>query len=84
MSKIAMICGTLLTLLGVICYVFAHQLGAEHQSVTALIPAFVGVPIFLMGVLSQAKPEMRMHFMHVAVTLALLGRSPRSDASLRS
>ena len=26
-----------------------------------------------MGVLSQAKPEMRMHFMHVAVTLALLG-----------
>ncbi len=73
MPKITMICGMLLTLLGVICYVFWHPLGAEHQSPTALIPAFIGFPIFLMGWLSLAKPAMRMHFMHVAVTLGLLG-----------
>ena len=68
-----MLVGILLTILGVVCYAFAVPLGATHQSPTALIPAFLGVPLMLLGWLSLAKPEMKKHFMHAAVTLALLG-----------
>jgi len=73
MAKTTIICGILLTVLGVVCYVFWQPLGATHQSVTALIPAFLGVLLMLFGWLSIAKPAMRMHFMHAAVSLALLG-----------
>ena len=73
MAKPTMICGALLTILGVVCYVFWQQLGAAHQSVTALIPAFVGVPLMLLGWMTLARPTLRMHLMHAAVTLALLG-----------
>jgi len=68
-----MFCGMLLTLLGVICYAFAFQLGAADRSVTALIPTFLGVPLILLGYFSLVKPNLRMHLMHAAVTLALLG-----------
>src|SRR4051794_6017045 len=68
-----MLCGMLLTLLGVICYVFATQLGATDRSVTALIPTFLGVPLMLLGYLTVVRPNLRMHLMHAAVTLALLG-----------
>ena len=73
MAKQAIISGMLLTILGVVCYAFATQLGAEKASVTALIPTFLGVPLMLLGYLAILKPAMRMHFMHVAVLLALLG-----------
>lgn len=73
MPKVTMICGILLTVLGVVCYVFWQQLGAASQSKTALIPAFFGIPLMLLGWLSLAKPNLRMHLMHAAVTLGLLG-----------
>lgn len=73
MPKMAMISGMLLTVLGVVVYVFWQQLGALKQSWTALIPMIVGIPLMLFGWLSLAKPDLRKHFMHVAVTLALLG-----------
>ena len=73
MAKVTMVCGMLLTLLGLICFVFAKPLGAEKQSVTALIPMFLGVPLMLLGWYSLFKPHLRMHLMHAAVTLALLG-----------
>ena len=68
-----MVVGILLTLLGVCSYVFWKQLGASHPSVTALIPAFVGVPLMILGWLALLKPQVRMHVMHAAVVLALLG-----------
>ena len=68
-----MVIGILLTILGVLCFVFWKQLGAQHQSVTALIPTFVGVPLMLLGWLSLAKPDLRKHLMHIAVILTLLG-----------
>jgi hypothetical protein len=68
-----MLVGILLTLLGVCSYVFWKQLGASHPSVTALIPAFVGVPLMILGWLALLKPAMRMHLMHAAVVLATLG-----------
>ena len=73
MAKVTMVVGILLTILGVLCYVFWKELGAKQQSVTALIPAFVGIPLMLLGWLSLLKPALRMHLMHAAVVLALLG-----------
>ena len=73
MPKAAIIAGMLLTLLGLVTYFFAIPLGAEKASVTALIPTFVGVPLMLLGYFSVAKPNLRMHLMHVAVLLGLLG-----------
>lgn len=73
MPKVTMMTGILLTILGVVCYVFAMQLGASKQSPTALIPTFLGIPLMLLGFLSLAKPDLKKHFMHAAVTLGLLG-----------
>ena len=73
MPKAAIVAGMLLTLLGLVSYFFAVPLGAEKASVTALIPTFVGVPLMLLGYFCVAKPALRMHLMHAAVTLGLLG-----------
>jgi hypothetical protein len=73
MAKTTIVCGMLLTLLGLITYFFAIPLGAEKASVTALIPTFVGVPLMLLGYLSVVKPSLRKHVMHVAVLLGLIG-----------
>jgi hypothetical protein len=73
MAKITMLCGVLLLIEGFIFYLGWQQLGAAKQSVTALIPAFVGFPLVFLGAYSQTKPNLRMHLMHAAVTLTLLG-----------
>ena len=44
----------------------------EGPSVTALIPAFVGIPILLLGMLALKEP-LRMHAMHAVSILALIG-----------
>ncbi|MDF2440620.1 MAG: hypothetical protein JWN98_1604 [Abditibacteriota bacterium] len=67
MAKTAIAVGILLMVLGIGCY-----LGSGAASVTALIPAFIGVPIFAFGLV--ARNEMRRkHAMHGAVLFALLG-----------
>ena len=73
MAKITMVCGMLLLIEGLIFFLGWQQMGAAKQSVTALIPAFVGVPLFAIGWLTLAKPNLRKHLMHAAVTLTLLG-----------
>jgi len=73
MAKITMVCGMLLLIEGIVCFLGWKQLGAAKASVTALIPAFVGVPLMLLGWLALAKPNLRMHLMHASVTLGLLG-----------
>jgi uncharacterized membrane protein (GlpM family) len=49
-------------------------LGAEpeHQSMTALIPAFFGAALALLGCLAL-KDNLRKHAMHAAAALGLLG-----------
>jgi methyl coenzyme M reductase subunit C len=42
-------------------------------SVTALIPAFFGIILALLGVLANSKPNLRKHVMHVAVLVGLAG-----------
>jgi hypothetical protein len=73
MAKITMVCGMLLLIEGIVCYLGWKQLGAAKPSGTALIPAYVGVPLMFLGWLTLAKPNLRMHLMHGAVTLTLLG-----------
>ena len=64
-------CGVLLLLIGIIGYVYGLATG--HASVTALIPAFFGVVLVVLGLWSGSKPDLRKHLMHVAVVVALLG-----------
>ncbi len=68
MAWIAIIVGDLLVVLGVVGYVMS---GAA--SITALIPAFFGLPIALLGVVAWKSENLRMHAMHGAVTIGLLG-----------
>ena len=68
MPTIAIVFGILLSALGLGAYV-----GTGSQSVTALIPAFLGAPILLCGILAGIFPKARMHVMHVAALLGLLG-----------
>ena len=46
--------------------------GSKAASVTALIPAFLGAPLLLLGLLAM-KDSMRKHAMHGAAVLSLLG-----------
>ena len=59
--------GIVLSLLGVIGYAAS---GAE--SITALIPAFFGIPILILGLLGR-KEHLRKHIMHAITALALIG-----------
>lgn len=66
-AKITVWFAALLLLLGVGFY-----LGTGMKSATALIPAFVGVPLGVCGLLSRT-PRSTKVAMHVAVVLAALG-----------
>lgn len=67
LPKTTIAIGLLLILQGVGFYVVT-----ETKSLTALIPAFFGVPILLLG-FAALKESIRKHAMHGAVALALLG-----------
>ncbi|MFN4258356.1 MAG: hypothetical protein ACK4RK_03610 [Gemmataceae bacterium] len=67
MPLYAILFGLLLTGVGAWGY-----FGSDARSVTALIPAFVGVPLVLLGVLGFME-KLRKHVMHAAAALALLG-----------
>jgi len=67
LPRTTVLIGLLLILQGIGFYVVT-----ETKSVTALIPAFFGAPIFLLG-LAAMKESIRMHALHGAVGVALLG-----------
>ncbi|MGI9014694.1 MAG: hypothetical protein ACR2GY_10650 [Phycisphaerales bacterium] len=60
--------GVILIILGIAAY-----LGTGRSSITALIPAFLGIALAGLGALALAKPGARKHAMHAAVVVALLG-----------
>lgn len=66
MSTLAFAYGSALVVIGVAGYVFS---GAA--SVTALIPAFIGAPMLLLGYIAR-NPRFTKHAMHAAVVIALL------------
>src|SRR5581483_1239793 len=61
--------GALLIGLGAWGYLGAE---AEHRSVTALIPAFFGLALVLLGLLAF-KEHLRKHVMHLAAMIGLIG-----------
>jgi uncharacterized membrane protein (UPF0136 family) len=67
MPTTTIVTGVLLIVLGIVGYVGT---GSEHP--TALIPAGFGIALAVCGFLAKA-PERRKLFMHIAVTLGLLG-----------
>ncbi len=66
MSSIAIVYGAGLITLGIVGY--AASSGA---SVTALIPAFIGLPALGLGLLAR-RPRFTRHAMHAVVVLAFL------------
>lgn len=71
MPTTAIICGVLLILVGIIGYVFGVM--NENASLTALIPAVFGIILAILGVIARARENLRMHLMHGAVIVGLLG-----------
>ena len=61
--------GFFLIVLGIIFYLFPE----DKSSVTALIPSFIGLGLLIPGYLAYTNENMKMHAMHVAVLVALIG-----------
>ena len=71
MTTTAIICGIILILIGAAGYVNGQATG--HASVTALIPAFFGAALAVLGGIGKYSEGLRKHLMHVAVLIALIG-----------
>lgn len=71
MPSTSIVSGVLLILLGIIGYVFGLIDG--HASLTALIPAAFGLLLVIFGYVARSKENLRMHLMHAAVLVALIG-----------
>jgi hypothetical protein len=71
MPNTAIGCGALLVLIGVVGYIVGMM--NDRASMTALIPALIGVILLLLGWFAAAKENLRKHLMHAAVLVALLG-----------
>ena len=71
MPSTSIACGALLILVGIIGYVYG--LMNASASITALIPAFFGLVLVILGFLAQTKENLRKHLMHAAVLVALIG-----------
>ena len=61
--------GFFLVVLGIIFYLFPE----DKSSVTALIPSFIGLGLLIPGYLAYTNENMKMHAMHVAVLVSLIG-----------
>ncbi|QDU43986.1 hypothetical protein Mal52_24640 [Symmachiella dynata] len=68
MGKLTIGYGLILVVMGIGWFI-----GTGSKSVTALIPTFLGIPVILCGILAEMKESLKMHAMHVAVLLGLIG-----------
>lgn len=60
--------GAILIVLGVVV-----TIASDSESLTSLIPAFIGVLFVILGFVAARKPAAGHHAMHGAAALALLG-----------
>jgi hypothetical protein len=67
MAKLSITYGVIFILMGLISY-----FGISSESITALIPAFIGVPMLVLGWLGLNEKYLK-HTMHGAAVLMLLG-----------
>jgi hypothetical protein len=68
MPPVTVVSSILLIALGLWAYLTGT---GDHVSITALIPAFVGLPLLVFGLLAF-KDSIRKHAMHAAVLIGLL------------
>ena len=72
MTTIAIASGSVLILIGLVGYIYGLSTG--HASLTAFIPAAFGLAIAILAAIGRAaKENIRMHMMHAAVLLGLIG-----------
>jgi fluoride ion exporter CrcB/FEX len=71
MPTTTIICGILLILIGIIGY--GYGMTGGNASLTALIPAVLGLILAILGFAAKAKEDLRKHIMHGAVVVGLLG-----------
>jgi len=71
MTSVAIVCGTLLIIIGIVGY--SYGLVFQNASITALIPAIFGIILTLLGFISRKKENLRKHLMHLAVLIAFIG-----------
>ena len=71
MTSTTIAAGVFLILIGIAGYVYGMM--NNSASVTALIPAFFGIVLLILGLLANAKESLRKHLMHVAVVISLIG-----------
>lgn len=67
----AIVCGMLLTFIGIAGYVYGMM--NDSPSLTALIPLAFGTVLEMLGFIARVKEDLRKHLMHGAVVVALLG-----------
>ncbi len=67
MAKFSIVFGIILIILGIVSY-----FGISNESITALIPAFLGIPVLILGFLALNEKYLK-HAMHAAAVLMLLG-----------
>jgi len=67
MAKISITFGVILIILGLYSY-----FGINNESITALIPTFLGIPVLILGFLGLNEKYLK-HAMHGAAVLMLLG-----------
>jgi len=71
MPLFSIIAGVILISIGVAGYFVG--MSNDKASVTALIPAFIGLLLVVFGLVGQSKESLRKHMMHAAVLVALIG-----------
>jgi hypothetical protein len=67
--KLARVDGSFLVLWGVTAYFLQS---ADSPSITAMIPAFLGAPLLVLGILAGRNEANLHHYMHAAMGVALL------------
>lgn len=67
--QIAIMDGAILSVWGVIAYSIQS---ADPPSITAMIPAFFGLPMLVLGFLSVRNPANKHHYMHASMVFGLL------------
>ena len=67
--KLARVDGGFLVLWGIAAYFLQN---ADPLSITAMIPAFLGAPLLMLGILADRNEANLHHYMHAAMVVALL------------
>ena len=64
----------LTTLYGLFMVIWAFSISfiADSSSMTSMIPAFIGLPLVFIGIISTIKPTFRKALMHVAVLIGAI------------